>query len=165
MRKLVLLGLILFIVPFVMGAAPVNNSTVNALISVDTIDCQHTAPTWEFIDSMIVRLTDTADVIYTFTASVTLRPGQKLYLGFVDATGNAYTATSPPNVDTITYEWSAREHYSKSFNVGITFYDSLMSQDDRYDTIYVVGAVQGSTDWERVLLTNARLNCMVADKN
>lgn len=165
MKRLILLGLLLISVPFVFGAAPVNNSTVNTLISADTIDCQHTASEWEYIDSMIVQLTDTADVIYTFTATATLRPGQKLYLGFVDATGNAYTLTSPPNVDTVTYELSDKEHYSQSFNIGITFYDSLMSQTDRYDTIYVVGSVRGSTTWDEVILTNCRLSCMVADKN
>lgn len=165
MKKLILLGALALIAVNIMGAAPANNSAVNAA-ATDTVGAQHTATAWKHIDSIVVQLTDTCDVIYTYSGSAVLDPGQKLWIGFVDATGaTANTSTLAPTVDTAIYEWSQEEPFSKTFKIGITFYDSLYTQTDRYDTIYVTAAVKSAENVDEVIITNGRLSCMVADKN
>ena len=158
MKKILIVMSIVILPVFAIAAPgpPANNSAINTAIAAMTVDSQHTATNWEVIDSMIIAKTDTCYTYYSFVGSVTLDPGQKLYIGFA---GNGTTVTIP--ADTTIYEWSAKETASKSFNVGIMYLDSLISQTDKSDTVVVWGAIKGSTNQEKVTVSGQLVGVVV----
>ena len=148
--------MLLPVMSFAQAGPPANNSTINTAISATTIDSQWTQTNWEMIDSMIIAKTDSCYTSYSFVGTVVLAPGNKLYIGF---SGNGTSVLIP--ADTTIYEWSANEAYSKTFNIGIDYLDSLISQTDASDTVVVWGAVKGSTNWEKVVITGQLVGAAV----
>ncbi|MCK4783467.1 MAG: hypothetical protein KAV87_06930 [Desulfobacteraceae bacterium] len=150
-----------------MAAAPANNSALTALVT-DTVTTQHTA-TWQIIDSLVVVKSDTCDYVYTATGTVTLVKGKKLFIGLrigsdsdqTDSQGVNISYTALQNV----YELPVGSRRPKTYNYVITKVDSLLSQTDITDTVYVYAAVKGSTTQEQLVLTDNRLTATIIDKD
>ena len=158
MKKILLTVMFVGLATMAFGQAgpPANNSTINTAISAQTIDSQWTTTNWEVVDSMIVAKTDTCDTYYSFVGSVTLDPGQKLYIGIA---GNGMTITIP--ADTTIIEWSAGEPFPQLIEFGVVYVDSLRSQTDASDTVIVWAAIKGSTAQEKVAISGQLVGTVV----
>ena len=157
LKRFILLSVLLFATAsLTFGAAPANNSAINTAIASQVIDSQWTGTVWSMVDSMIVAKTDSCYTYYSFTGSATLYPGQKLYLGI---SGNGTTITIPAIYST--YEWSAKEPYSRVVKFGVNYLDSLISQTDASDTVVVWSAVKGSSSSEKVAVSGQLVGTVV----
>lgn len=156
MKKIAILFAVLNLlaIPFLLEAADPTNNSITSTESSTAIDSQHTG-VWQKVDSVVVIKDDSCDTYYHVGGTITLQPGQKFYLGFMKGIASAIEA-SMKNKKTYQLPVSARQ--SMSLTVGNYYIDSLRSQDDANDTIYVYCAVQGSnTNQDRVTITNLRL--------
>jgi hypothetical protein len=131
----------------IMAAAPTNLSQTQTTATA-TVDSQWTS-TWFSLDSMIIVKDDSCDTYYHGTATVVLKPGQKLYYGLKDgAAGVADT-----HIIQLPYDADSNE----TIEIGVDYVDSLRSQTDANDSIQFVAAVAGGSDVERVTVTGIRL--------
>ena len=158
MKKFVIMGVILNLLalPFLLEAADPTNTSVTSTEASNAIDSQHTG-TWQLIDSNIVLKDDSCDTYYHVEGTITLHPGQKFYLAFVDGLSHASALTADMlNIKTYQLPVSARQ--SMSLTIGNVYLDSLRSQTDVTDSIYVYCAVLGSnSNVDRVTITSMRL--------
>ena len=147
MKRLgILVGLL--VIPLLLwGAAPANNSQTQTTATA-LVDSQWTS-TWFELDSMIVIKTDTCDTYYHATATVTIKPGQRLYYGLKDGTAGV--------LDTFILRLRADADSTETVEIGVDYVDSLRSQTDANDSIQFVAAVGGSSKSERVTVTGIRL--------
>ena len=130
-----------------MAAAPANNSQTQTTATA-TVDSQWTS-TWFLLDSMIVIKSDTCDTYYHATATVLIKPGQRLYYGLKDGTAGV--------LDTFILQLRADADSAETVEIGVDYVDSLRSQVDANDSIQFVAAVSGNSEVERVLVTSIRL--------
>ena len=157
-RLLLLAALAVPVCLTVMAAAPVSEDVPTIAIGTDTIDSQFTATGWERIDTIIVLKTDTCVVTYALTGQVTLDYGQRLYARIVDISND--TAYS----DTLTLSLPDRGLGPQTIKWGIDYQgDTLKSQTDASDTIICEMAVGGSSEWEKVIVTNVRITAAIQD--
>ena len=153
MKRIILLLGVCAIAIGVMAAAPANNSQTKTT-ATSNIDSQWTA-TWFEIDSMVVVKTDTCDTYYHVTATVLIKPGQRLYYGIQDGVAAV--------LDTFILRLRADADSAETVEIGVDYVDSLRQQADLNDTIRFVCAVGGSSNAERVLVTGVRITGTVID--
>ena len=140
------------------AAAPTNNSATSTTASL-TVDSQWTGSVWQLAESLIVIKTDTANTYYTFSAQAILRPGQKLYYGFVDG-----ATTVPTTIYRV--ENPLVGYAPDTFLIGASYLDSLLSQTDANDSIGVYVACGGSSIPEKgILLSDIRITAFVANRD
>lgn len=149
---------LLGVVGFVKAAAPTNVGVYNAIKTTQTIDTDHTG-TWEVVDSMIVQQDDSCYSPYTIIGTAALDPGDVLYIGFKRGKPATGAAT-----DTFTISLPREAQASVSQKFGFTLFDTLNSQTDSYDTVYITAAVKGNTNAEQVIITNVRCFAPVINK-
>lgn len=151
MKRLGILFGLLVIPLMIWGADPANNSVSKTTATI-TIDSQHTAALWELVDSTIVAKTDSADTYYHISGTAAMDAGDRLFIGI--ATGS----TTQP-VDTFEISIPKELNIGKAVTVyfGFVYVDSLRSQTDADDSIFVRAAVGGSSNPEKVTLTTVRL--------
>lgn len=131
---------------------PTNNGLINTVIASTVVDSQVTS-SWEFIDSLILVQTDTCMSVYSVQGTAAMDPGNILYIGFLICGGDPYAAPT----DTFSLEWPASCRTSKSIDFSFQILDSLRSQTDDADTLYVTAAVKGTSKYEAVTVTNFRI--------
>lgn len=154
MKRLLVLGCLLVVGAIMMAAAPANNSA-NSYTAAVTVDSAADV-TWQKLDSVIVLKTDTCNVHYQYSAVVTLWPGQAIYIGlFKGATAKA--------TDTVLYPNNFEGPFQ--FTVGGYYKDSLRTQTDATDTIFIRGAVGGRTEYENVACSSLYISGAVIDVN
>ena len=153
MKKIAFLAVIGLMGIALMAAAPANNSQTQTTATA-TVDSQWTS-TWFLLDSMIVVKTDSCDTYYHATATVTIKPGQRLYYGLKDGTAGG--------LDTFILRLRADADSTETVEIGVDYVDSLRSQSDANDSIQFVAAVGGSSKSERVTVTSIRLTGTVID--
>lgn len=139
-----------------MAAAPANNSVHNTVASV-SVTAQHDATTWTKADSVVMTYTDTCDAYIHASGTVTLQPEQTLYVSFAKDAGSLTTAQtySPPE--------GARDPLTLVF--GNLYVDSLLSQTDRVDTIFLYLAVKGTGTGESVAVSSVYMTGTIIDRN
>ncbi len=147
MKKLAFLAVIGLMGIALIGAAPTNNSQTQTTATA-TVDSQWTS-TWFELDSMIVIKDDSCDTYYHATATVLIKPGQRLYYGIQDGAAGV--------LDTFILRLRADADSAETVEIGVDYVDSLRSQTDANDSIQFVAAVSGSSNAERVLVTSIRL--------
>lgn len=152
--------LMAFIALSIMAAAPTNNGVINTTIASTVVDSQMTS-SWMFVDSLIVQQTDSCYSVYSVSGTASMAPGNILYVGFLIGGGDPYAAPT----DTFTLEWPAQRNTTKSLKFGFQIVDSLLSQTDDFDTVYVTAAAKGLTAQEAVTVTNFRIAGSVIDLN
>lgn len=162
MKKLLLLGIVgLFVTgSMVNAAAPALNGIQKASADTMTIDSQFSVTAWEVIDSTLLIKTDTCFTRYSISGYVELSQGNIFYLGFLDGGDGSAAAT-----DTFKVKLGDRSPTrGKAFvPFHFVYLDSLIGQTDANDTIYVTGAVGGSSVWEKVMLHHVRFSAEVID--
>lgn len=138
---------------------PANNSEFRQVADTMTIDSQHSV-VWEYIDSMIIVVTDTCYTIYTVSGMAILDPGDVLYIGIKDGAGDP-TAAADDTLIVRAHRWppGGKSYVPFSF----IYLDSSITQDDVADTIYVTAAVKGSAAWEAVMIDNLYFTGQVID--
>lgn len=138
---------------------PANNSEFRQVADTMTIDSQHSV-NWEYIDSMVIAKTDTCYTVYTVSGVAILDPGDVLYIGIKDGEGD-YDAAADDTLIVRAHRWppGGKSYVPFSF----IYLDSLISQTDASDTIYVTAAVKGSAAWETVMIDNLHFTCEVID--
>jgi len=138
---------------------PANNSEFRQVADTMTIDSQHSV-NWEYVDSMVIAKTDTCYTVYTVSGTAILDPGDVLYIGIKDGEGD-YDAAADDTLVVRAHRWppGGKSYVPFSF----IYLDSLISQTDASDTIYVTGAVKGSATWETVMIDNLHFTCEVID--
>ena len=149
------------------SSPPTNVSAVIDNRATVTVDNQHTG-LWDTLGSISAALDDTCYAIWTWRGTVTLWPGQKLYAGLVCSTLDdpiaAATVRVVPN-DTLILEWHADAKNSHTFDFAVWYMDSLVTQTDTTKKVYAIAAVKGSTDQEKVVITNFRMSLGVSDQD
>ena len=164
MKKLtIVLALVLLSFTISWAATPDNNSIIKAATTA-TVSADHSATTWTAVDSLIVIKTDTCYTLYTLTGTATMDPWDVLYIGIHD--GGAVT-TAVPSTDTLVVYPPNRPGTigPQTVEFGFTYLDSLISQTDANDSIYVTAAVRGNTTVEQVALSSVILSAAVVDKD
>ncbi len=156
MKRFILLGVIALMPLIVMAAAPTLETSETTNKATVVCSSQYTG-TWQLIDSVVLAIDDTAKVLASVRGTVVLNPGNILYVGLA----NGYNGGATTPTDTFTYEWSANEPYSKTFNIGAFIMDS--SSTAITDTIFAYLAVKGSANVERVTVSNFTLSGMLID--
>ena len=156
-RVILLVGLALLCTVGLYAAAPDAHNEVHKLAD-QVIDSQYTA-SWEYIDSVIVIKTDTCYTLYTISGVAVLGPGDKLYVGLSDGGGD-YTKAA---ADTIIVAGDISQRGTIRIPFSLTYQDSLVSQSDLNDTIYVTAAVGGSAASEKVTIENMFFEAKVID--
>ncbi len=151
-RIAMLLGLCA--IPIMLMAADPDNNSQTQTTATLTVDSQWTA-TWIVADSMIVIKTDSCDTYYHASATVTIKPGQRLYYGMKDGAAGV--------VDTFILRLRADADSTETVEIGADYVDSLRSQTDANDSIQFVVAVSGSSKAERVTVTSIRLTGTVVN--
>lgn len=158
MKRIVLLIAALAMPFSVMAAAPDANTHGQSAIT-DTVDVDWSTTTWEFIDSIVMPKTDTCFVFYTAVGTAVIDPGNTLYLGW---NLNGQSPTGIPD-DTSIFSCPLSSRQSLTVDFGITFKDSLISQTDRTDTLFFVGAVSGSAGAQRVIISSVVVTGILTD--
>ncbi len=153
MKRIILLLGVCAIAIGVMAAAPANNSQSQTTATA-LVDSQWTS-TWFLLDSMIVIKTDSCDTYYHATATVTMKPGQRLYYGLKDGTAGV--------LDTFILRLRADADSTETVEIGVDYVDSLRSQTDANDSIQFVAAVGGSSKSERITVTGIRITGTVVN--
>ena len=160
LKKLLLLGIVglLIIGSTAFGAAPELNGIQKATADTMTIDSQFSVTAWELIDSTLLIKTDTCFTVYSISGYAELSQGNQLFIGFVDGGDGSAAAT-----DTFKVKLGDRgPTRGKAFvPFHFVYLDSLISQTDANDTIYVTGAVGGGSVWEKVMLHHVRFTAEV----
>ena len=155
MKRLVFLAVIGLMGIAILGAAPVNTSQSQTTASL-TVDSQWTT-TWVVADSMILNKTDTSYTFYHATATVVIKPGQKLYYGLKDGASAV--------VDTFILQLAGDADSAMTVQIGVAYIDSLDNQADEADSIQFVMAVSGTSKQERVTVTSIRLTGTIINKD
>ena len=161
MKKLLLLGIVgLFVAgSTVNAAAPAVVSQFKATADTMTIDSQFSVTAWEIIDSVLLTKDDTCLTKYTITGYAELSQGNQLFIGFLDGGDGSAAAT-----DTFKVRGAGERHRGTAFvPFHFVYFDSLISQTDAADTIYVTGAVGGGSQWDKVMLHHIRFTAEVFD--
>ena len=161
MKRLLFVCALWGLAGLLMAAAPANNSAYDGGIEGTTgatVDSQWTGD-WELLDSLILIATDTCNMLTIATGTAAMDPGDKLYVGILSGGGDFEAAPS----DTLILEWPACMTYSTSLTFHISYTNTLRSQTDANDTVYVTAAVQGSTHAEEVTITGFSMSAVVAD--
>lgn len=153
MKRLAFLAAIGLMGIALMAAAPDNNGQSKTTATV-LVDSQWTT-TWAVAESMIVIKTDSCDTYYHAAATVTIKPGQRLYYGIKDGAAGV--------LDTFILRLRADADSTETVEIGVDYVDSLRSQTDANDSIQFVVAVGGSSKAERVTVTGIRLTGTVVD--
>ena len=160
MKRLILGVVLSLCAVWAMAAAPTNNSVMNTVSTATAVDSQHNSAAWNYVDSMIVIKTDTCYTDYIVCGYATVSPGDKLYIGLID--GGSDVGASP--TDTSIFTYSARNRGNGSLYFYAHYRDSLESQTDANDTIYVVAAVKGGSKWEEVTIDSLWFGGFVTDQ-
>lgn len=122
-KRIILCGLLAIVPIWLMAAAPTNvgrtvtltgTTVLTAATDTMTVDSQWEGA-WELVDSVILIKDDTCYTTYTFSAKVTLKPGQKLFYGFKD--GGTGTAV----IDTNICELPFRARESETFSISAVY--------------------------------------------
>ena len=137
---------------------PANNSEFREVADTLTVDSQHSV-VWEYIDSMIIAITDTCYTVYTVSGTAILDPGNVLYIGIKDGAGDPAAAADDTLIVRAGTTWPGKSYIPFSF----IYLDSSITQSDVADTIYVTAAVGGSTAYERVMIDNLYFTGQVID--
>ena len=145
MKKILIVMSLVLCAGLAYGADPDNNSTYNQTATI-SVTADHSVATWTEIDSSIVLETDSCDVYWLAQGTAVLQPGQRLYIGFRDSPTGTRTNIKSFQVP----------HGSKgpmTIYWGNFYQDSLLSQTDKTDSIFLDAAVMGTGVNEKVVTT------------
>lgn len=151
----------------VMAAAPAFNGFV---YKVDTMTVDSSLPDAqgaELIDSVIVVKTDTCYTLYTLSGRAQMDPWDKLYITFVDGGGADSSTSITAGVDTVLVQPQNPGRFDKKEWVTFSacYLDSLISQTDANDTVYVRVHCGGTSQFDKVWLEDVFLKAEVLDKS
>ena len=157
LKRLTLLIGIALLCTGLYAAAPDQNTELHQLADQE-IDSQWTG-TWEYIDSIIVVITDTGYSLCTISGVAALNPGEKLYVGLLNGGGDPTTAAS----DTLVVACDITQRGMVKMPFTFSIKDSTINQNDVTDTVYVTAAVGGSTAGEKVTIENMWFELRIID--
>jgi len=164
MKKFIPIGLVIVVLcgAGLWAAAPEFTGDVMKLADEVTIDIQHSAAAWKPVcaTGMDYSMTDSCMVVATVTGYVILDPGECLYIGFREI----YTNDS---VCVDTFEFCAPDNVEGAIKwpFAIQWVDSLLSQTDDIDTVFVNAACKGTGQGESVILKNVYGSVVIIDRN
>lgn len=157
MNKLKVLGLLMLMPLIVIAGAPNNTSTYTTTKSTVICSTQITE-SWQIIDSLVVLRSDTAGVVYSVSGTVVLEPGDKLWIGLLNGGDGDNNAAA---TDTFTFEWPDDQPYNKTVSICGFIRDS--SSASTTDTVFVTMSVRGSSQQERVTVSDFSLVVTIVD--
>ena len=148
MKRLAILMGLLVMPAILLGVGDPANNSQSQTTSTFTVDSQWTG-VWAVVDSMIVIVDDTAFTFYHVSATALIKPGQRLYYGIKDGAAAV--------IDTHILQLPGDADSAETVEIGVSYIDSTVDENTFNDSIQFVCAVSGSSNAERVLLTNIRI--------
>lgn len=164
MKRFILIGLVTVILGAVLSYSAAPTFTGDAMLIADTctVNIQHTASTWKPVSTtpMIYTMTDTCFAVATVSGYAVLDPGDKLYIGIRNAAGGNDSVV----VDTFQFNADENQHGQVLLPFTIMYIDSMDSQTDDTDTLFVNAACGGSSVSEYVQLKNVYGSVVIIDR-
>lgn len=168
MKKLIVLmaGLFLLSTGALEAAAPDLSVVFSGQSTVTVDSAYHNG--FEQIDSSVVVLTDTSNVIFTMSGVAVLAPGERLYVAMGKDSANRQSASNLKADTSMGVRYIELPSWAKG-TVRQTFsfqwIDSLETQTDLTDTFYLNAAVIGTAPNEKVILYNLNFITEIKDRD
>jgi len=146
----------------VYSAAPTFQGDAMKLCDTLTINVSHSASKWKAVNTtpMVYSYTDTGFAVVTVSGVALLNPGGKLYIGIREVCTNDSIVE-----DTFIFQADETQGGLVRMPFTIMYVDSLLSQTDDIDSVFVNAACGGSVAWDYVKLENVYGSVVIIDKD